>query len=60
MATLTNPKGSKLLSDWRHSLNPTSTKESEVETLWSFKILPAVQKSAFQCLKQQFPRLQRE
>ncbi|KAG0351823.1 hypothetical protein BG005_008687 [Podila minutissima] len=87
MATLTNPKGSKRLSDWRHSLNaisgtnyfkekiepheitfagfvhhiqPSSTKESEVEALWSLKILPAIQKSAFQRLKQQFPRLQRE
>ncbi|KAG0331766.1 hypothetical protein BG000_010621 [Podila horticola] len=87
MATLTNPKGSKRLSDWRHSLNaicgtnyfkekiepheinfagfvhhiqPTSTKESEVEALWTLKVLPAIQKSAFQRLKQQFPRLQRE
>ncbi|KAF9328964.1 hypothetical protein BG006_007925 [Podila minutissima] len=87
MATLTKPKGSKRLSDWRHSLNaisgtnyfkekiepheitfagfihhiqPTSTKECEVEALWSLKILPAIQKSAFQRLRQQFPRLQRE
>ncbi|KAF9213201.1 hypothetical protein BGZ59_005723 [Podila verticillata] len=43
-----------------HHIQPNSTKETEVETLWSAKILPAIQKSAFQRLKQQFPRLQRE